>query len=600
MSSSKERIREMALIFGVGVAAAFCAAANTPAAADDVRPQTDRGVSAPVDEVRLGGMWAAAQARAASRLATSPLDSPDFILADLSLKQKRRYTDYSGDISGRWIGAAAFLSPLYPRPFAPFPKILAEIPTYQKSDGHFGADQDLPRIEHDRDTAILWGNGRLLIGLVEVYERTGDQKALETAKKLGDYFIAIDPVFNKPEIIARKPGGYNVNFETYYLSCIEGLAALGRVTAKVCYLDEGKRIGELALTVKDFDNIHSHGRLCAVRGFAELYAATGDLRCRDGAERDWKTFMDKYRLPTGGVKEVLDPGCVRDEGCSECDWLRLNLALWRLTGKGCYLDESERCLKGHFIYNQYPNGGAGHRVLYQIDGHPVAFVGAGDEAWWCCSEHWPRATADVARLAVTGGGQGPSINLMIDCAGNVAGPGGKWQVDQRETEDGLQVTLQSPTEAKAAVRIHRPAWAREGARIETPAALSLRESEDAWFIEGTWNGPQTVVVHLPTALRGEAAPGGAGVLLRGHDLMVAHRCPANAWLMDALPGVRPVVRWTAATLAGNGRVQVPASLKTDADPERPEQWKPLELAPLRAVVGEPHEAAWFSFQLLPR
>ena len=361
-----------------------------------------------------------------------------------------------------------------------------------------------------------------------------------------------------------------------------------------------KRIGELALTVKNFDNIHSHGRLCAVRGFAELYAATKDPHWLDAAQRDWKIFMDKYRLPTGGVKEVLVPSCARDEGCSESDWLRLNLSLWQLTGKGCYLDESERCLKAHFIYNQYPNGGAGHRVFHQIDGRPMAFKDSGEEAWWCCSMHWARATADVARLAVTGGEQGPSINLMIDCAGSVAGPGGKWRIVQREIEDGLHITLQSPVETKATVRIHRPAWARDGARIETPAALSLRETKDAWFVEGTWKGTQKIVVHLPTALRSEEVPGGVGVLLRGHDLMVAHRNPANAWLMNTLPGIRPVVRWTAATAVENGRVQVPASLKTDADPKRPEQWKQLELAPLRAVAGEPHEAAWFSFQLLPR
>ena len=98
------------------------------------------------------------------------------------------------------------------------------------------------------------------------------------------------------------------------------------------------------------------------------------------AECDWKIFMDRYRLPTGGVKEVLEKTCNRDEGCAECDWLRLNLLLWRLTGKGRYLDEAERALKGHFIYQQFPNGGAGHRFLHQIDGQPVAFAGLSEEA----------------------------------------------------------------------------------------------------------------------------------------------------------------------------------------------------------------------------
>ena len=100
---------------------------------------------------------------------------------------------------------------------------------------------------------------------------------------------------------------------------------------------------------------------------------------------------------------------------------------------------------------------------------------------------------------------------MVDCAGSVAGPGGKWTIAQREIDDGLRITLQSPTEAKATVRIHRPAWARRGASVEKPEALSLRETKEAWFVDGVWKGTREIVVHLPTALRSEEAPGNAAV-----------------------------------------------------------------------------------------
>lgn len=549
------------------------------------------------DELRLTGIWGAAQAKNVNRMAEPPLDSPDFILADLSQKQQRRYTDYSGDISGRWIGAAAFLAPLYPKPFAAFPAIMNEIPTYQKADGHFGVDQDLPHASHDRDMAILWGNGRLLIGLIEVYDRNHDPKVLETAKKIGDYFIATDAVFNTPESLIRKPGGYNVNCETYSLSVIEGLVALGRATNDDRYLDQAKRTAKLAMTVKDFDGIHSHGRLCAARGIADLYAVTNDKHWLTAAERDWQIFMKKHRLPTGGVKEVLEPSCDRDEGCAECDWLRFNLSLSRLTGQGQYLDEAERCLKNHFLANQYPNGGGSHRTFHQIDGQPVAFRPQSEEAWWCCSEHWARATVDIARFAVTSSDQGPCINLMIDCEGTIAGPGGKWKTKLHETENGLHITLESPVSTKATVQIHRPAWAKDGATIKKPTALALRETPDAWLLDGVWNGPQEITVQLPTTLRSEAAPGNAGVLLRGYDLLAAHRVPANAWLLDSPPSVRPVVLWAATLPTKDGRVVVPASLNVDANANQPEQWKLLELAPLRSVVGQPHDAAWFSFQL---
>ena len=104
-------------------------------------------------------------------------------------------------------------------------------------------------------------------------------------------------------------GTYSEGFVTCYFSCIEGLVALGCATKDNRYVDEGKRIAELALTIKSFDGMHCHGRLTAVRAFADLYAATGDPHWREAAERDWKIFMERYRLPTGGLKELLDRKC---------------------------------------------------------------------------------------------------------------------------------------------------------------------------------------------------------------------------------------------------------------------------------------------------
>ncbi len=416
------------------------------------------------ESARLAGSWAAAQALNAQRLAAAPLDKPEFILDDVSLKQHRKFAEYSGDISGRWIGAAAFLAPQFPQAFAAFPEVMAGFPLYQKSDGHFGAEQHLPQIERGRDMPILWGNGRLLIGLVEVYDRTGDPSALALAKRLGDYFIATDPVYNKEENIRSVGGGYADGFVTCYFSCIEGMVGLGRTTKDNRYLDEAKRIAALATSVTNFDGTHSHGRLCAVRGFADLYALTGERRWRDAAERDWQIFSDRHLLPTGGVKEMLETKCVRDEGCAEADWLRLNLSLWRLTGEGRYLDAAERSLKNHFIYQQFPNGGSGHRFLHQVDGQPVAFKGLSEEAWWCCGEHWARAMVEVARTAVTGSPRGLFISLAIDCDTTLVGPGGTWKTALRETGDGLSIRLEPPKPVKAEVRIHRPAGRGAGAQ----------------------------------------------------------------------------------------------------------------------------------------
>jgi DUF1680 family protein len=552
------------------------------------------------EAARLGGTWAAAQRLNAQRMAAAPLDKTEFILDDVALKQHRKFAEYSGDISGRWIGAAAFLAPQYLEDFAAFPAVMAGFPLYQKEDGHFGAEQHLPQIERKSDMPILWGNGRLLIGLVEVYDRTGDTNALRLARRLGDYFVTTDPVYDKVENIRSVGGSYADGFVTCYFSCIEGMVGLGRVTKDQRYLEEAKRIAELAAGVTNFDGLHSHGRLCAVRGFADLYALAGEPHWREVAERDWQIFATRHLLPTGGVKEMLEDKYERDEGCAEADWLRLNLALWRLTGEGRYLDAAERSLKNHFIYQQFPNGGAGHRLLHQVNNQTVAFKGLSEEAWWCCGEHWARAMVDVARSVVAGSARGVFVNLAIDCDATVAGPGGPWKVALRETGDALSIRLEPAKPVKAEVRMHRLQVAGPGGpagSVEAPKGLKVRGDGDAWVVSGTWRGVQELRVHLPSGLRVETTADGAGILLRGYDVLAAHRVPANAWLTDKLPAVRPVVLWSAALPMTDGRVVVPASLAADADPGKREQWHRLELAPLR-VQGAVRESqtAWFSFQ----
>jgi DUF1680 family protein len=555
------------------------------------------------EAARLAGPWAVAQALNAERLGAAPLDKTEFILDDVALKQHRKFAEYSGDISGRWIGAAAFLAPQFPKEFAAFPEVMAGFPLYQKADGHFGADQHLPAIERTSDMPILWGNGRLLIGLVEVYDRTGDTNALALAKRLGDYFVATDPVYDKPENVRNVGGSYADGFVTCYFSCTEGMVGLARVTKDQHYLEEAQRIAGLAATVTNFDGIHSHGRLCTARGFADLYALTGEQRWRDAAERDWRIFADRHLLPTGGVKEMLETKCVRDEGCAEADWLRLNLSLWRLTGEGRYLDAAERSLKNHFIYQQFPNGGSGHRLLHQVGGQPVAFNGLSEEAWWCCGEHWARAMADVARTAVTSSPRGLFINLAIDCDATVAGPDGNWKTALRESGDGFTISLEPAKPVKAEVRIHRLNVRSPGApdgSVETPKGFKVRKEPDAWIVSGTWRGVQELRVHLPVALRVETVADGSGILLRGYDILAAHNVPANAWLTGQLPATRPVILWSAVLPMTDGHIVVPASLTPDADPDRPEQWRPLELAPLRSQgATRQSQVAWFSFQPRP-
>ncbi|MBO7106786.1 MAG: hypothetical protein J6W73_00970, partial [Verrucomicrobia bacterium] len=105
---------------------------------------------------------------------TQELLTKDFILADVNFNQPRRFTNFSGDISGRFIELTSAVSSAdQPWPETLMP-VLKEITRYQKEDGHFGKDIDwngsVDFDEHSDQVTMmpnLWGNGRLLLGLTE-------------------------------------------------------------------------------------------------------------------------------------------------------------------------------------------------------------------------------------------------------------------------------------------------------------------------------------------------------------------------------------------------------------------------------------------------
>jgi len=54
-----------------------------------------------------GGLLREAVSRAAARHLAPPFSDPKFILSDVTFEYKRRFVRYSGDISGRYLSAAA-------------------------------------------------------------------------------------------------------------------------------------------------------------------------------------------------------------------------------------------------------------------------------------------------------------------------------------------------------------------------------------------------------------------------------------------------------------------------------------------------------------
>ena len=466
-------------------------------------------------QVELSGSVGAELRRGLERLAQPPYTT-DWLLSDVSFKLDRAFTNYSGDVSGRFLELASLTSP--PGRYSPatLQPVLEEIAKYQKADGHYGGGLDLSQPMHNGSPPIpvLWGNARLLVGLVAAANAYHSPALLASARRLGDFYCTTTNVFcsaaRRAEMYATGNGGDG--YTCCYFPAIEGLALLYRATHEERYLQQAERMAEW---FKGFDTLpinHSHGNLCAWRGILELYDITGKRAYLDRALAKWETAVqDGFVWSLGGVGECWYVFYHHDEGCSESDWLRFNLQLWQFTGQTRFLDMAERNLLNEYAANQCSNGGYGVR---EFDGEPTGPIGIHGEVGecnYCCSFHGPLGLHFLKSYLAAGSDLGVFVNFPLDFASTVKSGDRDWRVTcstrlaTQPDEKSFDVELAPADGAKSArttLWVRRPDWVT-GVKITSLAGAALPFSEERGYLrlEGEFRSGERLQIAFQTGLR---------------------------------------------------------------------------------------------------
>lgn len=437
-----------------------------------------------------------------------PRFTREFILADVTLDPLRRFTNFSGDTSGRYIGALAMASPKDAgKQLAP---LVDELIRHQKSDGRFGDE----RLKFTADEigkehmALLWGNGRLLVGLLEYHSVSRNRAVLDASVRLGDFLVAVRRQCAEPEV-ARRVAGQGAHGFICFTQLIEGLVMLAHAAGEKKYLATAREIMPL-LPARGIE--HSHGWLSTLRGGVMLYEATGDdavLRFTEEKFREllaspdytlWGSVYEYFgwddkRYTDADRRNIVSPTTgrnPRDEGCSHADFLRLALQLWRVTGKLEYLDIGERCLLNGFYFNQFETGDFGHRVSFARGFKPTESVG---RAWWCCTMHGLRAFPDLLDAAATGDDRIMRINLFVD---------GRWENERialRTTANPEQrqefvVIVEKGTAEAIELAIRQPGWSAETRLSLNGTPVEARRENGYLLVNRAWRKGDRLLVNF--------------------------------------------------------------------------------------------------------
>lgn len=431
-----------------------------------------------------------------------PTITKDLLLAGLTLDPQyaRRFTNYSGDQEGRYLSAMSLIDP--EKHSIDIHDLVDAFIAEQKADGRFGNDKlvfEASQIEGDH-MALLWGNGRLLTGLMDYYAAFPEAKpALVSAEKLAGFLIGVTTAATQPHVIERFKTMGALGF-ICFTQITEGMVKLYEATGKEVYRDAATQTYPL---LPDFGNQHSHGFLNTLRGVVMLYEATKYPVHLHYAETLYDRLVQSNNyLVTGGIPEFFSfheaAEGIRDEGCSEADFFLLCLQLWQATGKMKYLDQAEYSFMNHMLYNQFASGDFGHHVIKPSFGFVTAPTPG--KSWWCCNYHGVHALHDARQAVITGNSNEARINMFYP----VSWENDDFSINMIKVADALphfQVEMTSSGAPDFRLLIRKPVWVASMDMTLNGAPISPYEQDGYVVINHDWKNGDKLAFRLTPALR---------------------------------------------------------------------------------------------------
>ncbi|MGB3849470.1 MAG: beta-L-arabinofuranosidase domain-containing protein [Tunicatimonas sp.] len=406
----------------------------------------------------------------------SPVFTPEFILADVTLDPDypRRFYNFSGDLSGRYIEVMS----LFPEQAGNvnLDSLVQQLLRYQRPDGRFG-DASLEFTAEQiggEHMALLWGNGRLLVGLMQFYERSQDKQVLIAGRKLGDFFLQTYEACATPAV-REKLKDFGAKGIICFTQYIEGLVMLSKHSGDPQYAEVAARAYPV---LPDRGQQHTHGYLSTLRGVLDLYEYTQDAEHLRYVRQAYDNLVESDDYTAfGAVHEYFGGKGNRDEGCSTADFMRLSFHLYRLTGEPEYLERGEFALYNAFYFNQYFTGDFGSHFISEEGARPAALMAS----WWCCTMHGLRAMHDVKHnYLVTTTPAGKRVEMYLETT--YQDDGLAFTIDQDgKSNDRYSYTLTiDKVNSSTQLALRRPAWAT-AMRVSQGDSSVAASSDDAYL-----------------------------------------------------------------------------------------------------------------------
>jgi uncharacterized protein len=411
----------------------------------------------------------------------------------------------------------------------------------QTSDGYIGNYSPEAQLQH----WDIWGRKYTMLGLLAYFDISGEQKALDAAKKLADHLLTqVGP--GKADIV--KTGNYRGMPSS---SILEPMVLLYRHTGEKRYLDFAKYIvaqWETAngpkLISKAADGIDVADRfpkpsswwswdngqkayemMSCYEGLLELYRITGEPTYLKSAELAVQNIIDTEINVAGsgtafecfyhGGQRQTEPTYHTMETCVTFTWIKLCNNLLRLTANPMYADQIEKTvynallasmkMDGSQIAKYSPLEGMRHEGEEQCGMHIN-----------CCNANGPRAFALIPKMALMTSSNEILINLYGQSSASVQlNKKNKITVLQSTNfpeNDQIEMTIQPEKSETFTLALRIPAWSSNTSILVNGLPVEGVQPGTYQKINREWKSGDKVVLKLDMT--------GRLISLNGHQALL--------------------------------------------------------------------------------
>ena len=358
---------------------------------------------------------------------------------------------------------------------------------------------------------------KIMAGLLDMYQLTGNTDALQTAEDMGqwaqEFFWGIS-ADQRQRVLRTEYGGMN-----------EVLVNLAAVTGKDRYIDAAHSFEQpgfldpLAARRDELQGLHANTHVPKIIGAARMYEVTGDRRYREIAEyflaevltaRNYaigNTSQDEHwKSPAGHLEGTLV--WTNAECCVAYNLMKLQRHVYSWTGDARWMDAYERALFNCRLGTQNAQGLK--QYFFPLAAGYWRAYGSPDESFWCCTGTGVEEFAKFADTIYFRRGGDIFVNQFIASTLDWKDEGiVVEQVTQFPREQGTTLKIRSSRPAPRTIHVRIPGWTTGQAQVKINGRPleAIADPGSYLAIRKVWRDGDSIEVSLPMALRQEPLPG---------------------------------------------------------------------------------------------